>query len=141
MVPGSGARGTHHKLEKLFTEGVFLNVVLTSSTILSHEVLKGQHHAVQKFIEHSRQGCSGRTPQPTNLDGPSCRTSLLNTPEPEPHTREEVLVHNSVQRPLRRIVLNGVSELKGRENGERMWGQNQSLVHELEEREIRCPNR
>jgi hypothetical protein len=42
---------THHELEKLFTESLFLNMVLTSSTILGHEVLEGQHHAVQEFAD------------------------------------------------------------------------------------------
>jgi hypothetical protein len=41
MVLGSGTRGTHHELEKLFTEGILLEMVL-----MIHEVLKGQHHAV-----------------------------------------------------------------------------------------------
>jgi hypothetical protein len=97
MVPGSGARGTHHELKKLFTKGVFLDMVFVNSMILSHEVLEGHHHAVQKFVEHSQQGCSCGMPQPTDPDGPSCWTSLLNTPEPKPHTCEEVLVCNSVQ--------------------------------------------
>jgi hypothetical protein len=87
---------THHKLEKLFTE-VILNMVLTSLTILGHEILEDQHHMVQEFIKDGWWGPSCGTPQPTNPDRPSCRAPLFNTPEPEPCTSEEMLVRNIVQ--------------------------------------------
>jgi hypothetical protein len=117
MVPGSGTREAHHELEKLFTEGILLDMVLASSTILGHEVLEGQHHAVQEFIEHRRQGRSGGTSQPTN---PDSWTFLLDTPEPKPCTCEEVLVCNSVQQPLLRVFLDCGSELEDRDSVERM---------------------
>jgi hypothetical protein len=137
MALGSGTRGTYHELKKLFTEIILLNMVLTSSTILSHKVLKGQHHVVQEFVEHRRRGCSGGTPQPTNPDRPSCQIPLFDTPEPEPCTCEEMLVHNSVQRPLLRVFLNFGLEFEDRESRERMWVRDHSLVQEMEERETR----
>jgi hypothetical protein len=139
MVLGSGTRGTHHELEKLFTEILLLDMVIMSSKILGHEILKGQHHAVQEFIENRWQGCSGGTLQPTNPDRPSCQTLLFNTPEPDPCTSREMLVHNSIQQPLLRVFLNFGPEFEDRESREKVWVRNQSLVQEMEEREARHP--
>jgi hypothetical protein len=116
MIPGSATGGTHDKLEQLFTKGVLIHMVLVGSTILGHEVLKGQYHLIQELVKHRQRGSSGGTSQPADPDRPSSWASLFNTPEPEPHTCEEVLVCNGVQRPLLRVVLDCGSELENREN-------------------------
>jgi hypothetical protein len=41
IISGSGARETHHELEKLFAKVGFLDMVFPSSTIFGHEVLEG----------------------------------------------------------------------------------------------------
>jgi hypothetical protein len=115
ITPGCATGGTHHKLEQLFTKGVLIHMVLAGSTILGHEFLESQHHPVQELIKHWRRGSSCGMSQPADPDRPSSRASLFNTPETEPHTCEEVLVCNGVQRPLLRVVLDCGSELENRE--------------------------
>jgi hypothetical protein len=50
-----------------------------------------------------------------------------------------MLVCDNIQRLLLRVFLNFGLELEDKESRERMWGQSQSLVQELEERELRHP--
>jgi hypothetical protein len=97
MVPGSTTIRTHDQLEQLLAKGVLLHMILMGSTILGHEVLKGQHHPIQELVEYQRRSSSCGTSQPTDPDRPPGRTPLFNTPEPEARTREEVLVRNGVQ--------------------------------------------
>jgi hypothetical protein len=97
MVPGFTTERTHDQLEQLLAKGVLLHMILTGSTILGHEILKGQHHPIQELVKYRRRGSSCGTSQPTDPDRPPGWTPLFDTPEPEPHTREEVLVRNGVQ--------------------------------------------
>jgi hypothetical protein len=97
MVPGSTTLKTHDQLEQLLAKGILLHMILTGSTILSHEILNSQHHPIQELVDYRWGGSSCGTSQPTDPDRPPGWTPLFDTPEPEPHTCEEVLVHNGVQ--------------------------------------------
>jgi hypothetical protein len=97
MVPGSTTVRTHNQLQQLLAKGFLLHMILTGLTILSHEILKSQHHLIRELIEYQRRGSSCGTSQPADPDRPPGWTPLFDTPEPEPHTREEVLVRNGIQ--------------------------------------------
>jgi hypothetical protein len=97
MVPGSTTLKTHDQLEQLLAKGILLHMVLPGSTVLSHEILKSQHHPIQELVEYRRRSSSCGTSQPTDPDRPPGWTSLFDAPESEPRTREEVLVRNGVQ--------------------------------------------
>jgi hypothetical protein len=95
MVPGSTTGRTHD--QQLLEKGVLLHMILTGSTILGHEILKGQHHPIQELVEYQWRGNSCGMSQPADPDRPPGWTPLFDTPEPEPRTCEEVLVRNGVQ--------------------------------------------